>query len=366
MFDQACKKFDEIHVQWTQLNGALFLDEESNSAEKRKNFINEQLKKIDDESTQNRLYQEFFEFGPLQYLFEQTEISEILVNSSQSIWYEKGGRLYKHTDAFFSQLSYENIIERICQASGHFMSINRPFVEASLFEFRLTLIDKSLSGTPLVSLRRHPKVSWNLDRLKQNGWCHDRQADLLVRLLKQKQNLIVIGETGSGKTSVTNALLSGLEPHERVVIIEDCPELKLPNDCSVKLLTREDPYQQNESVTQQDLLRRSLRLRPDRLVMGEIRGPEAKDFLMMLSTGHEGSFATLHAQNPHEALIRLEMLIQLGAPQWKLEAIRRLIAMSLHLIVVTGRTQDGSRKLEGIYKLTSLEESGFTIEPVEV
>ncbi len=132
----------------------------------------------------------------------------------------------------------------------------------------------------------------------------------------------------------------------------------------MKLLTREDPQKVHAPITQSDLVRRTLRLRPDRIIMGEIRGEEAKDFLMSLSTGHRGSFGTLHAQSPHQALLRLEMLIQLGAPQWSLQAIRRLIQLSLEFILITEKTSTGARKFAGLYRLSSLEDHGFLVEAV--
>lgn len=366
MRPQVCEKYLEIQKKWSERSGAQFLEEEDNSLEKQKSFLKNEISLIEDAETQKRLNAEFFEFGPLNLLFEDLDITEILVNSSTSLWYEKAGHLQPHDDCFFSEVSYDNILERISQKAGSHISLNHPYLESKFLDFRVTLIDKSLTGeNNLLSLRRHPLQAWNLQRLQNQGWCTDSQGNILKNLIKAKKNFLIVGETGSGKTSVANACLQLLNPAERAILIEDCSELVVSNDCSVKLLTREDPYGQLTPVTQQDLIRRSLRLRPDRLVMGEIRSLEAKDFLMMLSTGHAGSFATLHARDPQEALIRLEMLVQLGAPQWSLVAIRRLIFLSLHYIVITERTDSGARKLKNIYKLTSLEESGFTLDPAE-
>ena len=181
-------------------------------------------------------------------------------------------------------------------------------------------------------------------------------------LVEQKRNFLVVGTTGTGKTSILNACLKSLGSNERTVIIEDSRELTLSNSASLRLLTRDDPQKILPPIDQGDLVRHALRLRPDRLVIGEIRGPEAKDLLMALSTGHSGSFSTLHAATAAQALIRLEMLIQLGAPHWNLQAIRRLIFMSLQAIAVVGRGQNGARQLQGIFILSSLEETGFLLE----
>lgn len=359
-------EFHKIQNKWTALSGAQFLEEDENSFEKRKSFLKNEISQIQNTEIQNRLSFEFFEYGPLNLLINDTDITEILVNSAKSIWYEKNGTLQLHDDYFFSDISYENILERISQKAGSHMSLNQPYLEGKFLNFRVTLIDKSLTGNHnALSLRRHPLHAWNLDRLQKQGWCETEQATLIKRIMLLKKNFLIIGETGSGKTSIANACLQLLKPQERAILIEDCSELVVSNNCSLKLLTREDPYQQLTAVTQQDLIRRSLRLRPDRLIMGEIRSSEAKDFLMMLSTGHAGSFATMHARDPQEALMRLEMLVQLGAPQWNLTAIRRLIFLSLHFIIVAERSHSGTRKLKNIYKLTSLEESTFTLEPLE-
>jgi pilus assembly protein CpaF len=158
--------------------------------------------------------------------------------------------------------------------------------------------------------------------------------------------------------------LRELPQNERVVILEDTDELHVPNLSSTKMLTRLDPHNLLPPVDLSALLRHSLRLRPDRLVLGEVRGPEAKDLLLTLATGHSGSLGTLHATSAQEALIRLEMLVQLGAPQWAQATVRRLIQLSLHYVVVAQKKIEGARVLEGIYKITSLEEFGFLLEKI--
>jgi pilus assembly protein CpaF len=149
---------------------------------------------------------------------------------------------------------------------------------------------------------------------------------------------------------------------DRVVMIEDTSELHSPNSASVKLLTRRDPHGHLRDIHQSDLLKQALRMRPDRIVMGEIRGEEAKDLLMAFATGHTGCMGTLHAETARQALIRLEMLIQLGAPQWGLHAVRTLIWLSLQNIVVVKKDKAGRRVLDGIYRVTALEEFGFLLE----
>jgi pilus assembly protein CpaF len=256
-------------------------------------------------------------------------------------------------------------MDRLCQEAHTHLTVENPFSEGRFQDFRVTLIGTELTGTHLhLSLRRHPKNPWTFQKLHENGWCSAHTLPLFQKIIAERKNFLVIGPTGSGKTSVLNSFLGLLDEKERVVVIEDTSEIALPNKASMKLLTRDDPQGILSSIDQTQLLKRSLRLRPDRLVMGEVRGAEAKDFLMALATGHAGSFGTLHAQTAAQALIRLEMLIQMGAAQWGLSAIRRLIQLSLDYVIVAGRSPHGQRELQGIYRLCSLEDHGFLLEPV--
>ena len=182
-------------------------------------------------------------------------------------------------------------------------------------------------------------------------------------MIRQQENLLFIGPTGCGKTTVLGACLRELRGDERAVIIEDTDELARPNSASTTLLTRGPFTPALPEVTLTDLVRQSLRMRPSRLVMGEVRGAEAKDLLLALATGHSGSLGTLHASEPRQALLRLEMLVQLGAPQWSVQAVRQLIQLSVDGLVVCGN-EGGHRRLEGIFKVAALESFGFLLDPV--
>lgn len=312
-----------------------------------------------------RILNELNHWGPLHELMEDESITEILVNGPQAIWFEKKGLLYKHKDFFFSDLSFRNCLERICQGAHTYITKESPCADGKFLDFRLSLVGGELTqGSPHLSLRRHPKIPWTFQKLKELKWCHEEQLQYLQSLLANRRNFLVVGATGTGKTTVLNAFLELLPQNERAIVIEDTSEITLPNSASLKLLTREDPQNILSTIDQTQLVKRSLRLRPDRIVMGEIRGHEAKDFLMALATGHDGSFGTLHAQDANQALIRLEMLIQMGAPHWSLQAIRRLIQLSLDHVIVIERTDSGVRKLKGIYRLCSLEDHGFLVEAV--
>ncbi len=310
-----------------------------------------------------RIANELNHWGPLHELLEDENITEIMVNGPHAIWFEKGGILFQHTDYFFSELSFRNCLERICQTANTYFTKESPCADGKFLDFRLSLVAGDLTnGWPHFSLRRHPKNPWTFQKLKLSDWCNDEQLQYLQSLIRNRKNFLVVGATGTGKTTVLNAFLQLMPENERAVIIEDTSEITLPNSASMKLLTREDPQHILSAIDQAQLVKRSLRLRPDRIVMGEIRGHEAKDFLMALATGHDGSFGTLHAQNANQALIRLEMLIQMGAPHWNVQAIRRLIQLSLDHIVVIERAASGIRRLKGIYRLCSLEDHGFLVE----
>jgi pilus assembly protein CpaF len=315
---------------------------------------------------QKRMHDEFYDCGPLNELMLDEEITEILVNGPHSIWFERKGCLNEHPDQFCSEISFRNSLERISHGAKAFTSVEHPSADGSYQDFRVSLIGSEITlEAPHMSLRRHPKNPWTFDKLAKQNWCTGKDLELFGRIIQQRKNFLIIGSTGSGKTSVLNSFLNLLPTNERVVAIEDTSEIALPNKASMKLLTREDPQGLLPSIDQAQLVKRSLRLRPDRLVMGEVRGSEAKDFLMALATGHSGSLGTLHANDPHQALIRLEMLIQMGAPQWNLSAIRRLIMLSLDCIIVTGRDQNGARKFKGAHRICSLEDHGFLIEPLD-
>ena len=182
-------------------------------------------------------------------------------------------------------------------------------------------------------------------------------------MIERRKNILFLGPTGCGKTTVLGACLKELASSERVVILEDTDELPRPNTASSKLLTRPQQGSTLPEVTLSDLVRQSLRMRPFRLVMGEVRGAEAKDLLLALATGHSGSMGTIHSADARQALLRLEMLVQLGAPQWSLQAIRQLIHLSVEALVVCGY-EGGQRRLHGLFQVAALESIGFLLEPI--
>lgn len=314
---------------------------------------------------QRRIENEYFGCGPLEILLNDESVTEIIINGPASVTYEKDGRLHLWPDSFLSAVTYKNFIVRLCRDANAHVSIEHPFASGKWQQFRLHFAaPPCCEADVVVCMRRHPKIHWNFASLLNSGWCTERQINILSGLLKERKNVLVVGATGSGKTSVLNACMAQFSETERVVLIEDTPELHVPNAVSTKLLTRTDYQNVLPEIDQSELVRQALRMRPDRLVVGEVRGSEAKDLLLALATGHQGSLGSLHADSARQALLRLEMLIQLGAPQWSLMAIRNLILVSLQVIVVVKKDESGKRRLEGIYRIASLEEFGFLLEPL--
>jgi pilus assembly protein CpaF len=311
----------------------------------------------------SRLELEFFGEGPLRDLIQDPLVTEIIVNGQNEIWFEREGHLVRCEDRFLSPATFKNFIERVSHDSSLHVNLSQPFADGRWRHFRV-----HLACAPLVhcafhlTLRRSNESPWTLDALLELGWASSERIASLRQLLARRDNLLFIGPTGSGKTSVLSACLKELPGHERIVIIEDTDELPRPNAASTKLLTRPASAQLRE-VNLTDLVRQSLRMRPQRLAVGEVRGAEAKDLLLALATGHNGSLGTLHASDPRQALLRLEMLVQLGAPQWQTQAIRQLIQLGVNGLVVCG-LKDGRRYLEGLHRVVALESVGFLLEPL--
>lgn len=304
------------------------------------------------------------EINPITHLIADTDVTEILINSDQIILYEKFGQLQSSDITFSSPLHYFQSIEKITEACSTYLNREKPFIETQLGDWRLTLIYNELGGEfPLLSLRRRSNTQWTLQKLLKTNWCQPTEFEYLKKAVLDKKTILVVGATSSGKTTILQALLNAIAPFDRALILEDTKELYAPNTPSTSLTTRPHINELIGAIDLTQLLARALRLRPDRLVVGEVRGAEAYALLLALSTGHTGSMSTLHARSSSEALIRLEMLIQLGAPEWNLLSIRRLILFTIDLVVVVEKNK-GIRQLKELTKIHSVEDMGLTTEKI--
>ena len=311
-----------------------------------------------------RFLDELFGLGPLHDLVQNQDVNEIIVNGPDHICYETRNGLHTLSDSFLSALTFGNFIHRICEEVGIVLTLDQPFADSNWRGWRMHLARQPVVNVSFhLSLRRHPQNPWTLEKLKHQGWAPDPAIHLIQKLIKNRKNILIAGPTSSGKTSVLNSCLQSLPKNERIIIIEDSSELLLPNTLSTKLLTRQ---QENiRFIDQQELVRQSLRMRPDRIIMGETRGDEAKDLLLALATGHSGSLGTIHANDHRQALWRLEMLVQMGAPSWNTQTIQQMIVLSISHLLLLGR-YSGERKLKGIYKLAGVEKTGYLFEALFV
>lgn len=325
--------------------------------------LDQHLQSVDD-SVRQRILNELNGFGPITNLLADESITEILINQFDQIYFEKMGLLQRSEDHFFDVNSYKEFIEKLCSFCNTYINSEKPFIEMQLNNLRITVLFPDICrGEYIVSIRKQPLTRWTFDRLLAQGWATDSQIAVIRNLIAKKKNFLVIGGTGSGKTSLLQAAISEMA-QDRLVIIEDTQELQPVYTQNTSLLTRIDPTKKLIDVTMNELIKKALRLRPDRICVGEIRGEEATALLMALATGHDGSFGSLHARTAHEALLRLEMLIQMGAPQWSLQSIRRLIGLTVQNILVVEK-RDGKRVLKSIYEVTSVEEHGITLQEME-
>lgn len=333
-------------------------------------FVNPQKEKLisdivyENSSRENskRILAEFCGYGPLNALIYNRSITEIIVNNKDHVFYEQDGVLKQHQDYFLSETTFNNIVEKLCTESKISINYKKPFAEGKWGQFRIHITRPPIVKKDFhISLRQHPKVTWSLKKLFDKDWACQTGINVLKKLIREKSNFLIVGPTNSGKTSVLNACLQELPQTERVISIEDADELVLPNHVSTKLLTQSSAESSLAVIDQEELLKQSLRLRPDRLVLGEVRGAEAKNLLLALSSGHQGSIGTIHASNHKQAISKLEMLTQMGAAQWKSTTVQKLIFSSLQALVILEKN-GGLRKLKGIYKINSLESSGFLYE----
>lgn len=312
------------------------------------------------------LLDEILGLGPLETLLGQEGLGEILVNGLEPIWIEKGGRLQQTEGNFINESSLYRVIERILLPLGRRVDEASPMVDARLKDgSRVNIIIPPLAlNGPVISIRRFSNTAMTPNRLIEYGSCNEKMIHYLSEAVKNEDNILVSGGTGSGKTTLLNLLSSFISGEERIITIEDAAELKLNQPHVVRLESRPANIEGEGGVTIRDLVRNALRMRPDRIVVGECRGAEALDMLSAMNTGHDGSLTTLHANTPRDAMRRLETLVMFAGMDLPSKAIREQIASAVDLVVQINRLSDGSRKITSITRVIGLEGDTFTLQDV--
>ncbi|CAB3736410.1 hypothetical protein R8871_06231 [Paraburkholderia graminis C4D1M] len=303
------------------------------------------------------IHDEMFGFGPLEALLRDPTVSDILVNTHRTTYVERRGRLELTDVTFYDDAHLMKVIEKIVSRVGRRIDESSPMVDARLPDGSRVnaIIPPSAVDGPLMSIRRFAVNPLQMSDLVASQSLTPPMAELLDALTRAKVNVLVSGGTGSGKTTLLN-ILSGFIPEgERVVTIEDAAELQLRQHHVLRLETRPPNVEGRGEVTQRTLVRNALRMRPDRIILGEVRGAEALDMLNAMNTGHEGSLATIHANTPRDALTRLENMISLAGLSLPPKNLRQQISSAISVVVQVARLTDGRRKVVSIQELTGME-----------
>lgn len=310
---------------------------------------------------QDQLFREILDeilgFGPLQPLLEDSSISEIMVNGPHSVYIEQKGKLLKTGVTFENDDAILRLIEKIILPLGRRIDTDTPTVDARLPDgSRVNAIIPPVAvDGPSITIRKFDKGRLSIEQLIEYNSITKNMAELVRACVISRLNIIISGGTGSGKTTLLNVLSSFIPSDERIVTIEDAAELRLQQDHIVRLETKAPDLEGKHAVAIRDLVRNSLRMRPDRIIVGEVRGGEALDMLQAMNTGHDGSLTTLHANSPRDALSRLETMSLMAGMELPLKVIREQIASAIDLIVQQTRMKDGTRKVTSVTEVSGME-----------
>lgn len=301
--------------------------------------------------------------GPIDGLLADESVTEIMVNGTSRIFVERSGRLTETEERYSSDEHLRRVIERIVSRVGRRVDESSPMVDARLPDgSRVNAIVPPLAvDGPSLTIRKFAKRGLTVDDLVANGSISREVADFLEACVRGKLNVLVSGGTGSGKTTLLNIVSSFIPESERIVTIEDAVELRLRQRHVVRLESRPPNIEGKGSISIRDLVRNSLRMRPDRIIVGEVRSGEALDMLQAMNTGHEGSLSTLHANTPRDAISRLETMVLMSGIELPVRAIREQVASALDLIVQIGRLRDGTRRIVKISEVNGLEGDIITL-----
>ena len=324
------------------------------------------LSNVDRKQIIKEVLDEALGLGPLEDLLALDSVSEIMVNGYNKIFIEKNGKIQLSKIHFTSNIQLRNVIERIVTPLGRRIDEKTPYVDARLQDgSRVNAIIEPLSiDGPAVTIRKFRKDSFGADQYLSYGSCNKQMIDFLKLCVSNGKNIIISGGTGSGKTTLLNCMSSFIPVTERIITVEDAAELQLKQEHVVRLETRPANMEGTGAITIRDLVKNSLRMRPDRIVVGECRDGAALDMLSAMNTGHDGSMTTVHSNNPREAISRLETLCMMAGMDLPAKAIREQIAGAVDLIVQISRLSDGSRKVMNITEVQGIQGEAVTLQDV--
>src|SRR3954451_17655960 len=306
--------------------------------------------------------------GPIEKLLADESVTEIMVNGPHDVWVERRGRLYETTVRFSDDAHLRRIITKIASQVGRRIDEDSPLLDARLPDgsrINAVLPSLSLSG-PILTIRKFARERYDLEDMIRLGTLTRDSVDLLTACLLAELNILVSGGTGSGKTTLLNAMSTEILDDERIITIEDAAELRLNQRHVLRLESRPSNIEGEGAVAIRDLVRNALRMRPDRIIVGEVRGAEALDMLQAMNTGHDGSLTTLHANTPRDALSRVETMVLMAGYDLPVRAIRQQVASALDLIIHLSRLRDGSRRITHITEVLGMEGDLITLQDLFV
>ena len=303
-------------------------------------------------------------YGPVEEFLKDKDITEIMVNNPSTIYIEKYGKIYRTNKNFLNKDHLLRIIDKIVSRIGRRVDESTPYVDARLPDgSRVNIIVHPLAiNGPMMTIRKFASDPFSIDDFINMGTCSKKVADFLKTCVRGRLNIISSGGTGTGKTTTLNVMSSFIPDDERIITIEDAAELQLHQEHVLRLEARPPNIEGKGMVTIRDLVRNSLRMRPDRIIIGEVRGGEALDMLQAMNTGHDGSLSTVHANSPRDVLSRLETMVLMSSIDIPIRAIREQIASAINLIVHLNRFKDGSRKLVKITEVQGMEGDIITLQ----